>query len=157
MANILLFDDSEVASRAMRGILARGQHQFAVVTESGAAWEFIREQVKIDLLFLEVKLRAENGIRLIERLRNDSMLKFLPVVVYSSVSDLLVVKTALGLKIQHYLIKPYHEEAIYAEIAKAGANPWRNLHFEEERSFCTQLCIKPDELRKLRVDLMAAI
>jgi HD-like signal output (HDOD) protein/CheY-like chemotaxis protein len=157
MANILLFDDSEVASRAMRGILARGQHQFAVVTESAAAWEFIREQVKIDLLFLEVKLRTENGIRLIERLRNDSMLKYLPVVVYSNVSDLLVVKTALGLKIQHYLIKPYHEEAIYAEIAKAGANPWRNLHFEEEKSFCTQLCIKPDELRKLRVDLMAAI
>jgi HD-like signal output (HDOD) protein/CheY-like chemotaxis protein len=157
MANILLFDDSEVASRAMRGILARGHHQFAAVAESGAAWEFIRENVKVDLLFLEVKLRAENGIRLIERLRNDSLLKYLPVVVYSNVSDVLIVKTALGLKIQHYLIKPYHEDSIYAEIAKAGANPWRNLHFEEEKSFCAQLCIKPDDLRRLRADLMTAV
>ena len=86
MANILLLDDSEVAGRAMRGILARGNHRCAVVEESTAAWNFIREHVKVDLLFLELKLKGENGIRLIQRLRDDAFLKTLPIVVYTGVS-----------------------------------------------------------------------
>jgi len=157
MANILLLDDSEVAGRAMRGILARGNHRCAVVVDGAAAWEFIREHVKIDLLFLELKLKEENGLRLIQRLRGDCLLKLLPIVVYSGVSDQPVVKAALGLKVQNYLIKPYREDAIHAEIAKAGANPWRNLHFEEEKSFCAQMGITRQDLGKLRGDLMTSI
>ena len=157
MANILLLDDSEVAGRAMRGILARGNHRCAVVEESTAAWNFIREHVKVDLLFLELKLKGENGIRLIQRLRDDAFLKTLPIVVYTGVSEQKVVRAALSLKVQNYLIKPYHEDAIYAEIVKAGANPWRNLHFEEEKSYCVQACISPDDLRKMRRDLMTSI
>lgn len=157
MANILLLDDSEVAGRALRGILARGNHRCAVVADIAAAWDFIWEHVSIDVLFLELKLKSENGIRLIQRLRDDAFLKTLPVVVYTSVSEQKVVRTALGLKVQNYLIKPYHEESIYAEIAKATVNPWRKLHFEEERSYCVQACISPEDLRKMRRDLMTAI
>ena len=85
MANILLLDSSEVAACAMRGILARGRHRFAVAPGFHEAWHFIREQVKVDLLFTELKLQAkeEDGILFIQRLRNDPFLKLLPVVVYT--------------------------------------------------------------------------
>ena len=157
MANILLLDDSEVAGRAMRGVLAHGSHRCMVVTDAATAWTFIRENVKIDVLFLELKLKGENGLRFIQRLRDDPFLKDLPVVVYTNVTEQPVVKAALALKIRNYLVKPYHEESIHAEITKAGANPWRAMQFEEEKSFCVQMCIKPDDLRKMRRDLMNAI
>jgi CheY-like chemotaxis protein len=157
MANVLLLDGNDVAGRAMAGILARGKHRGAVVTDSAAALAFIREHVKVDLLILELKLKGENGIRFIERLRGDPVLTKLPVVVYTSVNDPPVVKAALALNVQNYLIKPYNDESIYAEVTKAGLNPWRNLHFEEERSFCAQMGLTPEELRAQRRELAAAL
>ncbi|MDD2765202.1 MAG: HDOD domain-containing protein [Opitutaceae bacterium] len=157
MANILLLDSSDVAGRAMHGILTHANHRCAAVTGSAEAWRFIREHVQVDLLFLELKLKGENGLTFIQRLRGDVFLKHLPVVIYTSVGDQPVVKAALALKIQNYLIKPYHEELVYTEIAKAGANPWRNLHFEEEKSFCAQMNIAPQDLRGMRQDLLPAV
>jgi HD-like signal output (HDOD) protein/DNA-binding NarL/FixJ family response regulator len=159
MANILLLDSSEVAALAMRGILARGQHRFAVTTSVAEAWHFIRAQVKVDLLFTELKLKVkeDDGIVFIQRLRNDPFLKLLPVVVYTELNDHLLVKKALALKVQNYFTKPYSDESIFSEIAKASANPWRNLHFEEERSFCAQMGLPPDQLKQMRQDLSSAL
>ena len=159
MANILLLDPSDVAACAMRGILARGQHRFAVATDLREAWHFIREQVKVDLLFTELKLKVkqEDGILFIQRLRNDPFLKLLPVVVYTDLSDHLLVKKALALKVQNYFTNPYSDESIFSEIAKAVANPWRNLQFEEERSFCAQMGLPPDTLKQMRQELSSTL
>jgi len=162
MANILLLDDNEIACRAMQGILTRGQHRCLIAHDTATAFKMLRDLVKFDLMFVELKLsKGENGMHFLQHLREDCFLKLLPVVVYSSITHQEIVKKALSLKIQNYLIKPYRDEAIYAEITKATANLWRNLHFEEEKSFCTQMGIKPGELKKmlheLRVALHAAV
>jgi len=162
MANILLLDDNEVACRAMQGILTRGHHRCLIANDSGTAFKLLRELLKFDLVLLELKLsKGENGMHFLQQLREDCFLKQIPVVVYTSVTHQEIVKKALSLKIQNYLIKPYRDEAVYAEIGKAVANPWRNLHFEEEKSFCTQMGLKPSELKKmlheLRVALHAAV
>jgi HD-like signal output (HDOD) protein/ActR/RegA family two-component response regulator len=162
MANILLLDDNEIACRAMQGILTRAQHRCLIAHDTATAFKMLRELVKLDLVILELKLtKGENGMHFLQHLREDCFLKLIPVVVYSSVTHQEIVKKALTLKIQNYLIKPYRDEAIYAEIEKATANPWRMLHFEEEKSFCTQMGMKPGELKKmlheLRVALHAAV
>lgn len=162
MANILLLDDNEIACRAMQGVLTRGNHRCLIAPDTATAFKMLRELVKFDLVFIEIKLtKGENGMHFLQHLRDDSFLKLLPVVIYTSVTHQEIVKKALSLKIQNYLIKPYRDDAIYAEIGKAAANPWRNLHFEEEKSFCTQMGLKPGDLKKmlheLRVVLHAAI
>ena len=158
MANILLLDDNEVACRAMQGILTRGHHRCLIANDSATAFKLLRDLLKFDLVFLELKLtKGENGMHFLQQLRDDCFLKVIPVVVYSSVTHQEIVKKALSLKIQNYLIKPYRDEAIYAEIGKAVANPWRNLHFEEEKSFCTQMGLKPSDLKKMLHELRVAL
>jgi len=158
MANILLLDDSEVACRALQGILTRGHHRCLIANDAETAFKLLRELVKFDLVFLELKLtRGENGMHFLQRLRDDGFLKLIPIVVYSSITHQEIVKKALSLKIQNYLIKPYRDEAIYAEITKATGNLWRNLHFEEEKSFCTQMGLKPGELKKMLTELRVAL
>jgi HD-like signal output (HDOD) protein/ActR/RegA family two-component response regulator len=158
MANILLLDDNEIACRAMQGILTRGQHRCIIANEAETAFKQLRELVKFDLVFLELKLsKGENGMHFLQRLREDTILKLIPIVVYSTVTHQEIVKKALSLKIQNYLIKPYRDESIYAEIGKAVANPWRNLHFEEEKSFCTQMGLKVSELKKMLHELRVAL
>lgn len=157
MANILLLDPNETARRAMHGILARGGHRFAAVDTAQAAWEFISRNVQVDLVFVELDLKGESGLGFIDRLKRDCLLKLLPVVVYTANGDRNSVKRGLELRVQNFLLKPYHDDDIFDEIAKATANPWRNRHFEEEKSFCKMMGLKPDELARMLTDLRTAL
>ena len=157
MATILLLDANEVAGRAMPGILARGRHKGLITTTIADAWKALHEQVRVDLVFLELELKGEKGIDFLQRLRADSFLKNIPVVIYTAVNEQAVVRRVLGLKVQNYLIKPYNDEYIFREIAKAATNPWRNLQFEEEKSFCAQMSYKPEDLRAMRAELRESL
>jgi len=157
MANILLIDESDVAARAMKGTLARAGHRLVAVTKAAEGWQKLRELVKFDLIFSEVKLAEQNGLNFLSQLRADPFLKHVPLVFYTSVMEQVSVKKALELKVQNYLAKPYHDNAIYAEITRALANPWRGQLFEEEASFCKQLGYTAQELYKMRERVMNLI
>ena len=149
MALILLVDPSDVARRALRGILARGSHRLAAVGSEQEAWDFLRRVVKVDLLFTELKLESGGGLALIQRLKDDPFLKYLPIVVYTEHGDRDLVKRTLDLRVQNFLIKPYHDTDIFQEIKKATTNPWRARHFEEEKSFCKLMGFTPAELHQM--------
>lgn len=157
MANVLLLDDSAVAGRAMQGILTRGHHRCAVATSGAAAWSLLREAVTFDLLIVEARLSGESGLEFMQRVRNDCYFRRLPVVVYSNACEQAQVRRAVSLKTQNYLLKPYNEQSIYAEVAKAVAQHWRSGPFEDERTLCAQTGISPEKLRELRLQLMDAL
>jgi CheY-like chemotaxis protein/HD-like signal output (HDOD) protein len=156
MANILLLDDSDVAGRAMRGLLGRANHRCIVVATPDDAWRVLREGVVVDLVIVELKVAGSTGMGFLQRVRDDPFWKSLPLVVYTIDTDAKQVRKALGLKVQNYLIKPYNDQVLFAEIAKAQVNPWRNLLFEEPKSFCAQMGLTPDALVKMRRQVMLA-
>lgn len=133
----------------MHGILARGGHRLASADSLASAFTLIRRNVRIDLVFTELKLAGEGGLGLIRQLKADRMLRYLPVVVYTEHADREAVKRAIELRIQNFLIKPYHDDDIFAEIEKAEANPWQARHFEEEKSFCRMTGITPEALHQM--------
>jgi CheY-like chemotaxis protein/HD-like signal output (HDOD) protein len=132
----------------MKGVVARGNHRLAAVSTVAEAWGLIQRNVAVDLVFLELKLEGENGLGLVQRLRGDCFLKLMPVVIYTGAGDRDTVRQAMQLKVQNFLVKPYRDDYILAEIAKATANPWRGQHFEEEKSFCAMTGFTPEGLRK---------
>lgn len=158
MANLLLLDPDETAHRALSGILTRGRHRFAIVGTVAAAWDFIRQNVRVDLVFVELKLKeGPGGLAFIERLKADPLLHLVPVVIYTGHGDRDSVKRGLELHVQNFLLKPYHDDVIFSEIAKATANPWYNQHFEEERSFCKMMGYDPETLHKALEALRTAL
>lgn len=157
MPYILLVDPNEVAGKAMKGILARGNHRLARVGTAAEAWDFIQRNVGVDLVFVELKLEGDGGLSLVKRLQRDPLLKLLPVVIYTGVADRDAVRQAVECKVQKFLVKPYRDELILAEVAKALENPWRNRHFEEEKSFCVMMGFTPDALHKSLAELRAAL
>ena len=156
MANILLLDEDDVAGRALQGILSRGNHHCFHAKTVEEAWRILREGILLDVVFVELKLPGNGGLNFLQRVREDWFWKILPVVVYTYETESKFVRKALGLKVQNYLVKPYHDDLVYAEIAKATLNPWRNLHFEEPRSFCAQLGLSLESLMKMRREVMVA-
>lgn len=157
MAYILLVDPNEIAGKAMKGVLARGSHRLAVAATTAEAWDFIQRNVGVDLVFVELKLAGEGGLALVKRLHRDNFLKLLPVVIYTGMPDRDAVRQAVECKVQNFLVKPYRDDQILAEVAKALENPWRNRHFEEEKSFCAMMGYTPDGLHQSLRDLQAAL
>lgn len=156
MANILLLDESDVAGRAMRGIVNKAGHRCVVAYSGDEAWRILREGVVVDLLFIDILIQGNTGMAFLQRVRDDPYWKSMPIVVYTTDTDAKQVRKALSLKVQNYLLKPYNDQAIFAEIAKAVANPWRNLLFEEPKSFCAQMGMKVEGLIKMRRQLISA-
>jgi CheY-like chemotaxis protein len=148
MPHILLVDPTEIARKAMKGILARGGHRIAAVATVAEAWDFLRRNVGVDLVFLELKLEGESGMALLENLRSNVFLKTMPVVIYTGAADRAAVKRAMEIKVQNFLIKPYVDHQVLTEVDKVAANPWRSQHFEEEKSFCTMMGYTPDGLHQ---------
>jgi CheY-like chemotaxis protein len=148
MANVLLVDPNDVARKAMQGILARGGHRFATVASIADAVALIHRNVRVDLVFSELKLSGDGGLAFVRQLKADRLLRDLPIVIYTAHADRDSVKRAIDLHVQNFLIKPYHDDDIFKEIERAVTNPWRASHFEEEKSFCRLIGITPDELHQ---------
>jgi len=146
MANVLLVDPSDVARKAMQGILARGGHRFAAADSITEAVALLRRNVRVDLVFAELRLKGDGGMAFVRQLKADRLLGALPLVIYTEHPDRDSVKRAIDLHVQNFLIKPYHDDDIFKEIDKAVATPWRATHFEEEKSFCRLLGMTPAEL-----------
>lgn len=113
--------------------------------------------MRVDLIFVELDLKGGSGINFIERMKGDCLLKLLPVVFYTAKGDRETVKRGLELRVQNILIKPYHDDVIFAEIAIATSNPWRSRHFEEEKSFCKMMGYTPEMLGQMLDGLRNAL
>lgn len=141
----------------MKGILARGDHKFATVDTTTQAWDFLHRNPGVDLVFTELALAGGGGMPFIEQLKADPLLQLMPVVIYTADGNRDAVRQAVGLRVQNFLIKPYHDDDIFAEIRKAEANPWRDRHFEEEKSFCKLMGYTPADLHRMLDDLRVAL
>lgn len=141
----------------MHGILARGGHRLACAGSVGDAFALIRRNARIDLVFTELRLTGDGGLSFVRQVKADRLLAHLPIVVYTEHADRDSVKRAIDLHVQSFLIKPYHDDDIFAEIEKAEANPWRATLFEEEKSFCRLMGISAEELHRKLADLRDAV
>lgn len=156
MAKVLLLDDSAVAGVALQGILARGDHPCVVVKDPAQAWRRLRATVSFDLVIVEVRLGAGDGLAFVQRLRDDWFFRALPVVVYTTENDPRRIRRALALNVQNYLLKPYDEHGVQVEIARAAGRCWRATHFEAAKSWSERTGAPVAELVARRRAVQAA-
>lgn len=166
MANILLLDDDPVARKALAGILGRAEHKYAAVATTDDAFRFILQNVEVDLFITEMKLGNNGGnpLNLLRLIRGNRFLKTMPVLVYTTVTGRDNVKSALAMRVQNYLLKPYSDAKVFTEVKRAQEWGWINGHFDEPASFCRQMGLSMDawhalveELRDCLLDLIPAL
>jgi CheY-like chemotaxis protein/HD-like signal output (HDOD) protein len=157
MSHVLLADPNPTSQSAMKGVLERGRHRFAAVDGVTAAWDFIRENLHVDLVFTDLQLKQGSGVELIQKLAGDSQLRHLPVVVYTAPADKAVVKRCFELGAQNVLVKPYEDEALFAEVDKAQTDPWRARLLEEEKGFCQLMELSPADWHRQLAELVQEI
>lgn len=160
MACILVLEDDEISARLVSRMLKIDDHEVRVAPRSEDAWNQLQE-LPIDLLLLDTHLDGENGWEFLERIRKDVLIKQLPVIVYSSVTQREVIKRYLTLGVQGILVKPTTAERLNAEVDRVTRISWRNGLFEAEDAVEARIGLAPGEVSRLyrqaAADLRAAL
>ncbi len=157
MARILLLDPNARAQLTLKGLLSRGGHRLAAVSTPTEAWAFIRNNPGVDLVITEIHLGESDGVSFVQRLKEHCLLRLLPVVIYTDHADRATVKRAIALRVQNFLVKPYHDDDVFAAIDQAESIPWRQRFFEEEKAFCQLMGLPPEQLHRMLTDLERAL
>lgn len=126
---ILLVEDSLMFARIAIGALQKGQvqHRLTWLSDGSEALQFLQREGKYavaprpDLLLLDLKLPGMDGRELLARVRSDSGLKSLPVVVMTGEGE----KAQLGeLTVEAFLTKPL-DLAKFIEIIQKLSSFWQ--------------------------------
>lgn len=136
MANVLLVDPDDIAFLALKGFLARGNHRCAAVASQEEAIQFVRENLLVDLVIVELKLDNSTGLGLLKHWRDDYFFKNIPVVFYAAKTTPSELREAFSMTVQNFLRKPYQEDIIREEVEKVSGKAWYWAGFEADDSFC---------------------
>lgn len=117
-------------------VLTQYRHRCAVVTSEEAAFEFVRENVFVDLMIVETKLEGSSGLNLLKRLRKDLFFRGVPVVFYAAKATPEEVRVILPIGVQNFLRKPYQENVLVAEVERAMEVPWYSAGLEPDNAYC---------------------
>jgi len=145
MANILLVDPDDNAFLALKGFLARDDHRSASVSSAHEAMVFLRENILVDLIFIELKLRDSTGLGFLRTLRDDYFFRHVPVVFYAARTTQAEIQEAYDLGVQSFHRKPYLQESIEDEVAKLNGKAWYWSFFEPDDAFCRRTGRSLDE------------
>jgi diguanylate cyclase (GGDEF)-like protein len=105
-ALIMMVDDEPIVMDILETFLEeRGYHQFIKVDQSELAIETIKRE-EPDILLLDLKMPKVNGFDILEGIRRDDDIKFLPVIVLTSSTDPANKLKALELGATEFLAKP---------------------------------------------------
>ncbi len=123
---VLIVDVDKNMTRSVRGmlkILQFGKGSF--LAHNGLeAWKILKEE-KIDLMILEWKIPVLSGVELLDRIREDKDLRYMPVIMISNDSNKGIVAEAGESEIDAFLVKPITaielEEKIAMVLKKANS------------------------------------
>jgi CRP-like cAMP-binding protein/CheY-like chemotaxis protein/HD-like signal output (HDOD) protein len=145
MANILLVDPDDNAFLALKGVLARYDHRSASVSSAQEAIVFLRENVLVDLIFVELKLQDSTGLGFLRTLRSDYFFRNVPVVFYAAKTTHAEIQEAYDCGVQSFHRKPYIQECIDDEVARVYKKEWYWSFFEQDEAFCQRTGLSLDQ------------
>jgi CheY-like chemotaxis protein len=114
MSRILLADDSPQALRLAEQILAAQGHEVVSVTDGATALRRL-EDVKPDLLILDVYLPTRNAFEIVRFLRSQDGQRQLPVIFAAAPADEFNEQDAKNAGADAILRKPFEASALLGE------------------------------------------
>jgi putative two-component system response regulator len=118
-ARILIIDDEPVNIKVVRKYLQiAGYQNFITSSDAPRAMELIRAE-QPDLVLLDVMMPEVSGLQILEQVRNDPSLRYLPVLILTASADATIKQTALGLGATDFLAKPVEASDLVPRVRNA--------------------------------------
>ncbi len=113
--HILIADDNPMNLDILRTRLAVNGYEILIATEGQSALALAREK-RPDLILLDVMMPGLDGLEVCCRLRADSSLPFMPIILVTARADSKDVVSGLEAGADEYLTKPVDQAALVARV-----------------------------------------
>lgn len=115
---ILLIEDDKDTVRAMAVRFKAKGYQFVVAYDAISAISTARKE-KPDVIILDLGLPAGDGFTVMQRLKSNYELMFIPVIVVSARDPLMNEQRALESGAEIFFQKPFDNDELFLAIHKA--------------------------------------
>jgi DNA-binding response OmpR family regulator len=115
--NILVVDDEPALRQLIRRFLIRDFQVRVLEADDGVtALEQLRRE-KVDVVLLDVTMKAMGGIETLEAIRSSEKTAQIPVVLMTAQADEQYVRRAAELGIADFLVKPFTPRTLCARMS----------------------------------------
>lgn len=112
---LLIVDDNEINRDILRRLLESQGHQVADAADGERALELVARR-SFDLVLLDVVMPRMDGFEVLMRLKADSRLREIPVIMISALNEINYVASCIKLGAEDYLNRPYNVVFLQARI-----------------------------------------
>lgn len=113
---VLMIDDEQNYPTAFKFLLETKGDNAVYLASSGEEGLKTAKEKKPDLIFLDVMMPGIDGLEVLKRLKSDSELKNIPVIMLTAVETEEARVETLKLKVEGYLNKPLEMEVLLGKI-----------------------------------------
>ncbi|MEI6042310.1 MAG: response regulator [bacterium] len=104
---ILIVEDEDILVRVLREKFEDNGFDVEVAEEGDKVIPLV-EKFKPDMILLDIFLPKLNGMDILEKLKDDEVMKTIPVIIISNLDDDKKIKEALNLGAVDYIVKSQH-------------------------------------------------
>ena len=111
----MVVDDSLTVRKVTARNLSRHGMEVVMAKDGIDAIERMGKRLP-DLMLVDIEMPRMDGYQLTEHVRNDPLMKGIPIVIITSRAGIRHKEKAIALGANGYLIKPYQEEELIAIV-----------------------------------------
>lgn len=117
--DLLIVDDSVAVRKVLQRLLRQAELPVGVVIEAGDGQEALAALAgrKVHLVLTDINMPNMNGLEFLRRLKSDSSLSGIPVIVISTEGGKSTVMEAVELGAAGFIRKPFTTEQIRDKLA----------------------------------------
>ena len=130
MSKILHIEDDPVMLRALSKILQKNNYEVISVSNGKKAIETLENQKDFDLILCNIVLTYHNGLEILSKIRTDSELRHIPVIIISSNGNEDIIRECLSVGADDFIKKPIIAGELIVRIKKLiNRGSLNNNHF----------------------------
>lgn len=114
---VLVVDDNANNLQLLFDVL-HSAHYNVLIAQDGPSALTSLQQVRPDLILLDIMMPEMNGFELYQRLRQQPIARDVPVIFLSALSDTETIVQGLRLNAVDYITKPFQAEEVLARVEK---------------------------------------
>ena len=137
-AKILIVDDAQI-NRIILCELLRNQYQILEAEDGKKALEIMKEDKMIDLVLLDIVMPNMDGYQVLEKMKEQRYLEYLPVIIISSEGNTTSMEKAYELGATDYIRRPFESYIINAfdyELSNSVVEGTNNLIKQVKHNAC---------------------
>ena len=117
-ARILVVEDDEGTRQLLEVCLTNKGYEVALVEDAFEAQKYLNKKVP-DLILVDIMMPGMNGMDLCRWIRSQPLLKELPIIQMSALTDEVTIQDSFETGVIDYVVKPIDFNALYKKIELA--------------------------------------